>query len=85
MRSVILFAHRGVTKVVEYGRKTRSTWIHGFQPDTLPGSSSAIDRRARVERVTCFVRLKYYGVQRDAFEDRSEEKEASLGAQRLPR
>lgn len=39
----------------------------------------------RVQRVTCFVRLKYYGVRRDAFEDRSEEKEASLGAQRSPR
>lgn len=39
----------------------------------------------RLERVTCFVRLKYYGVQRDALEDRLEENEASLGAQRSPR
>lgn len=39
----------------------------------------------RVERVTCFVRLNYYGVQRDALEDRLEENEASLGAQRSPR
>lgn len=39
----------------------------------------------RAARVTCFVRLKYYGVQRDALEDRSEEKEANLGAQRSPR